>query len=105
MLRLSDFLSFSLDTIKSKVGSINVTLPHPANFDLHKLVVMGRRPKAEKQTKDKDTAIKIPNTLIDTEQSITIKNAFQAMSKRWQGMVKKQLTDITEKKILEALEK
>ena len=102
-LRFLEFLS--QDTIKSKVGSINVTLPHPANFALHKLVVMGRRPKAEKQAKDKDAAIKILNALIDTEQSITIKNAFQAMSKRWQGMVKKQLTDITEKKILEALEK
>ena len=91
-LRFLEFLS--QDTIKSKVGSINVTLPHPANFALHKLVVMGRRSKAEKQTKDKDAAIKILNALIDTEQSITIKNAFQAMSKRWQGMVKKQLTDI-----------
>lgn len=101
-LRFLEFLS--QDTIKSKVGSINVTLPHPANFALHKLVVMGRRPKAEKQAKDKNAAIKILNALIDTEQSITIKNAFQAMSKRWQGMVKKQLTDITEKKILEALE-
>ena len=102
-LRFLEFLS--QDTIKSKVGSINVTLPHPANFALHKLVVMGRRPKAEKQAKDKDAAIKILNALIDTEQSITIKNVFQAMSKRWQGMVKKQLTDITEKRILEALEK
>ena len=75
-LRFLEFLS--QDTIKSKVGSINVTLPHPANFALHKLVVMGRRPKAEKQAKDKDAAIKILNALIDTEQSITIKNAFQA---------------------------
>jgi hypothetical protein len=103
VLRFLEFLS--QDTIKSKVGSINVTLPHPANFALHKLIVMGRRPKAEKQAKDKDAAIKILNALIDTEQSITIKNAFQTMSKRWQGMVKKQLTDITEKKILEAIEK
>jgi len=102
-LRFLEFLS--QDTIKSKVGSINVKLPHPANFALHKLVVMGRRPKEEKQVKDKDAAIKVLNALIDTEQSITIKNAFQAMSKRWQVMVKKQLTDITEKKILEALEK
>ena len=102
-LRFLEFLS--QNTIKSKVGSINVTLPHPANFALHKLVVMGRRPKAEKQAKDKDAAIKILNALIDSEQSITIKNAFQTMPKRWQGIVKKQLTDITEKKILEALEK
>jgi len=102
-LRFLEFLS--QDTIKSKVGSINVTLPHPANFALHKLIVMSRRTKAEKQAKDKDAAIKILNALVDTEQHNTIKNAFQAMSKKWQGIVKKQLTDLTEKKILEALEK
>ena len=101
-LRFLEFLS--QDTIKSKVGSINVTLPHPANFALHKLVVMGRRPKAEKQAKDKDAAIKILTALIDSKQSNTIKNAFQAMPKRWQGIVKKRLIDITEKRILEALE-
>jgi len=46
-LRFVEFLS--QNTIKSKVGSITVTLPDPANFALHKLLVMGRRPKAEKQ--------------------------------------------------------
>lgn len=101
-LRFVEFLS--QDTIKSKVGSITVTLPHPANFALHKLLVMSRRPKAEKQAKDKDTAIKILNALIDSEQSNTIKNAFQTMPKRWQGIVKKQLTDITEKKIHDILD-
>jgi hypothetical protein len=100
-LRFIEFLS--QDTIKSKVGSITVTLPHPANFALHKLLVMDRRPKAEKQAKDKDAAIKILTALIDSKQSNTIRNAFQVMPKRWQGIVKKQLTDITEKKILEAL--
>jgi hypothetical protein len=101
-LRFVEFLS--QDTITSKVGSIKVTLPHPANFALHKLLVMGRRPKAEKQAKDKNAAIKILSALIDSEQSNTIRNAFQAMPKRWQGMVKKQLTDITEMEILEVLE-
>ena len=101
-LRFIEFLS--QDIITSKIGSIKVTLPHPANFALHKLLVMGRRPKAEKQAKDKEAAIKILNALIDSEQNNTIKNVFQAMPKRWQGIVKKQLTDITEKVILEILE-
>jgi len=100
-LRLLEFLS--KDTIKSKVGSITVTLPHPANFALHKLLVMGRRPETEKKAKDKDAATKILCALIDSEQSSTIKNVFQAMPKRLQGIVQKQLTDITEKKILEVL--
>ena len=101
-LRFLEFLS--QNTIRSKAGSIMITLPHPANFALHKLLVMGRRPKVERQAKDKEAAIRILNALIDSDQSDTIKNAFQAMPKRWQGIVKKQLTDITEEKILEVLE-
>jgi len=102
-LRFLEYLSVS--TIISKVGSIKLKLPHPANFALHKLLVMSRRPKAEKQAKDKESAIRILNALIDSDQSAVIKKAFQAMPKRWQGKVKKQLTDITEKKILEVLVK
>jgi hypothetical protein len=101
-LRFLEFLS--QNTIRSKAGSIMITLPHPANFALHKLLVMRRRPKAERQARDKETAIRILNALIDSDQSDTIQKAFQAMPKRWQGIVKKQLTDITEKKILEVLE-
>ncbi|MBN2181722.1 MAG: hypothetical protein JW715_07390 [Sedimentisphaerales bacterium] len=85
-LRFLEFLS--LDTIKIKVDSITVTLPHPANFALHKLLVMGRRPKAEKQEKDKNSATKILNALINSKQSSTIKNAFRKMPKRWQKMKK-----------------
>jgi hypothetical protein len=101
-LRFIEFLS--QDVITLKVGSVKVTLPHPANFALHKLLVMSRRPKTEKQAKDKEAAIKILNALIDSEQSNTIKNTFKTMPKKWQGIIKKQLTDITEKEILEVLE-
>lgn len=101
-LRFLEYLS--VNTITSKVGSIKLKLPHPANFALHKLLIMTRRPKAEKQAKDKESAIRILNALIDSDQKAAIKKAFQAMPKKWQGKVKKQLTDITEKKILEILE-
>jgi hypothetical protein len=101
-LRFLEYLS--ANTITSKIGSTKLKLPHPANFALHKLVVMGRRPKADKQAKDKESAIRILNALINSDQSAAIKKAFQAMPKRWQGKVKKQLTDITEEKIIEVLE-
>jgi hypothetical protein len=101
-LRFLDFLS--QDTITSKVGSIKITLPHPANFALHKLLVIGRRIKSEKQAKDKESAIRILNALINSDQNTAIKKAFQTMPKRWQGKIKRQLTDVTEDKILEVLE-
>jgi hypothetical protein len=102
-LRFLEFLS--QNTIKSKVASITIALPHPANFALHKLLVISRRPKAEKQAKDKETAVRILIALIDSNKRAAINKAFRAMPKRWQRQVKKQLTDITEKKILEVLEK
>jgi hypothetical protein len=94
---------FSQDIIIPKVSSVKVPLPHPANFALHKLLVMGKRYKAEKHIKDKDAPIRILITLIDSKQSNTIRNAFQAMPKRWQRIVKKQLTNMTEKEVFEAL--
>ena len=98
------FLKFiSQDTIKCKFGSITITLPHPANFALNKLLVMSRRSKTEKKAKDKDTAIRILNALIGSGQDDTIKNAFQTMPKKWQNMIKKQLTETTDKKILALL--
>lgn len=101
-LRFIEYLS--VDTIISKIGPIKLKLPHPANFALHKLLVMSRRPKAEKKAKDKESAIRILNALIDTDQGAAIKKAFHAMPVKWQGKVKKQLTDITENKILDVLE-
>lgn len=100
-LRFLEFLS--QNTITTKVGSTTLTLPHPAHFALHKLLIMNRRPKAAKRAKDKDSALRILSALVDSGQSDTIKKAFRSMPKRWQSMVKKQLTDITEKGILELL--
>lgn len=78
-LRFLEFLS--QETIKSRIGSVKIKLPHPANFALHKLLVMSRRPKAEKKVKDKDAAMRILNTLIDSGNSNTIRKAFQSMPK------------------------
>lgn len=98
------FLQFiSRDTIKCKLSSTTITLPHPANFALHKLLVMSKRAKSEKKAKDKEAAVRILNALIDSGWDDTIKNAFQTMPNKWQNMVKKQLTETTDKKILAIL--
>ena len=102
-LRFLEFLSQNI--IKSKIGPVTVTLPSPANFALHKLLVISKRTKIEKRAKDKDSAINILNALIDSGQGNTIKDAFESMPQRWQKTVINQLTDITEKKILEVLKR
>jgi hypothetical protein len=100
-LRFMEFLS--LNTITSNVGPVKITLPHPANFALHKLLVMTRRHDQAKKEKDKAAAIKILNALIDKGLDGPIKETFEAMPKRWQTKIKNQLTDITEKKISDIL--
>jgi hypothetical protein len=92
------------NTITTKVGATTVTLPHPANFALHKLLVLTRGPVQEKQMKDRQAAIRILSALIDKGQGNLITELFHTMPRRWQGKVKKQLTDLAEKKILDVLQ-
>lgn len=101
-LRFLEFLS--QNTITAEVGPVTLTLPHPANFALHKLLIMNRRPKAEKRAKDKESAIRILIALLDSGKGDAIKNAFQSMHKKWQTTVKRQLTDIANSRILKVLE-
>lgn len=101
-LRFLEFLA--QNTITSKVGQITVTLPHPANFALHKLLVLSRRTLPEKQTKDKQAAVRILTALIDKRQSDIIKDVFRTMPRRWQSKITKQLTDISDRKIWDILQ-
>lgn len=86
-LRFLEFLS--QNTITAKAGTTVITLPHPANFALHKLLIMGRRPKPGKQVKDKNAAIRILNALLANNQADTIAEVFETIPKRWQEKVKK----------------
>jgi len=101
-LRFLDYLCEN--TITSKAGSVTVRLPHPANFALHKLLVISRRAKAEKQAKDEEAATRILAALIDSNRKDEIRRAFCAMPKKWQGKVRKQLAAVTDEKILKFLQ-
>jgi len=99
------FLSFlSTNTIKVKVEDFHVTLPHPANFALHKLIIFQRRIKEDKAVKDRNIAIEILKSLIDKGESSIIKKVFNSIPKKWQRKVIKGLSKNTEKDILNILE-
>jgi hypothetical protein len=101
-LRFLEFLA--QNTIVANVGGLSVRLPHPANFALHKLVVLSRRTKPAKRAKDKDAAMRVFEALISDRQEDSIKRAFSAMPRRWRGMVRKQLTDLLDKKVMDVLD-
>ena len=101
-LRFLEFLA--QNTITTTAENITVTLPHPANFALHKLLVMGRRQIPEKQLKDKQAAVTILNALIEKAQGTLVREIFESMPRRWQGKIKKQLTEMMDREILKVLE-
>lgn len=98
------FLSFLSDnTIKVKVKNFYVTLPHPANFALHKLIIFQRRFKEDKAEKDRNAAIEILRALMTKGEAVTIKHVFNSMLPKWQKKVLKGLEEAKEKEILRLL--
>ena len=98
------FLSFlSLNTIKVKVEDFYITLPHPANFALHKLIISQRRPKQDKAVKDRNIAIEILKALIKKGESSIIKQVFNSVPKKWQTRIIKAIKMSNEAEILDVL--
>jgi len=100
-LRFMDFLS--QDTITTTVEGMAVTVPHPANFALQKLLILNRRNLPEKAIKDKEAAIQLLKALSDKQELNVVKKVFTSMPKRWQATVKKVLAQIEEVEILDIL--
>ena len=96
-----DFLS--AHTITTTVEGMTVTIPHPANFALQKLLILNRRNLPEKALKDKDAAIQLLKALSDKRELDFVKTVFDSMPKRWQATVKKVLAQIEEVEILDIL--
>jgi hypothetical protein len=94
------FLSFlSANTIKVKVDDFSLTLPHPANFALHKLIIFQRRLKEDKAIKDRNIAIEILRALINKGDSAIIKRVFNSIPQKWQNRVLKGLNKREDKDI------
>ncbi|MBU1906217.1 MAG: hypothetical protein KJ923_04390 [Candidatus Omnitrophica bacterium] len=95
------FLTFlSANTIKVKVEDFYVTLPHPVNFALHKLIIFQRRLKQDKATKDRNIAIEILKSLIEKGESSVIKQSFNSIPKKWQNKIIKGLDKVEDRDIL-----
>lgn len=98
-LRFLNFLSEN--TIKVKVEGFTIQLPHPANFGLHKLIISPRRPRKEKEIKDRDTAIAVLKALIENKEKATILKVFQSMPRKWQAQVTSTLRQAEETGLLD----
>ena len=68
-----------------------MSVPHPARFALLKLIVSGRRQKPVKRENDLRQAGLVIRALVVSGKQKTVREAFAAMPKKWQGDVRRAL--------------
>lgn len=89
--------------IHTHVAGIELTLPHPANFAIHKLIVSLRRKNMDKRDKDQKMALEIAKALIAKGETAALKTAYDSISKKWQTKLSKNLASLMEYEIQQAL--
>ena len=90
-LRFLDLLA--QNTIRIPLDDITVTVPHPANFAVHKLIISTRRANSEKRDKDRALAVEILRTLRDVGRADSITKLLQSLPKNWQKLARQALSD------------
>lgn len=93
-LRFMDLLT--RQPIRASFAGIAVTVPHPADFALQKLIICGRRAKGDKVLKDLRQALAILSMLRHHAERDAVACAYAAMPKAWQKTVRKALIDANE---------
>jgi len=81
-LRFLDFLVNK--PVKVLFQAIEIIIPHPANYSLHKLIIAGRRKNKDKAERDREQAVAILNLLKEDHESELIRNIYYKMPKKWQ---------------------
>jgi hypothetical protein len=77
--------------IKIEIDNVTLTLPHPAAFALHKLIISWRRPKEERKLKERREGIRILNTLMEKGEINSVINIFNAFPRRWKSSILRAL--------------
>lgn len=77
-----------------------VTVPHPINFGLHKLIISQRRKMEDKSAKDLNMAHNILSDLIKNGEAEKIIEVYSAVPKKWQKKIINVLENSGEKEIL-----
>ena len=91
-LRFMDFLADS--GIRLRLGDVMVTVPHPANFALLKLIVSNRRAKPVQRENDRRQAVQVLRALLNSGKKRTLRKVFDRMPKTWQKEVRNTLVDL-----------
>lgn len=102
-LRYLTILAENLITIEHQV--IEVRLPHPATFALHKLIISGRREDKEKGRKDIEAATLLLKALMASDQGEMIKQTYGKLPKSWQRTIAGNIAAIYDPDVADGLRK
>ena len=70
-----------------------MTLPHPINFGLHKMIVSSRRKNIEKKAKDIEAGLEVLRLCIDNMNEPKLVGLFKNISQKQQKKIIKTLKD------------
>jgi hypothetical protein len=102
-LRFMDGLS--RNPIQMLFGDVTVSLPHPVDFALHKLLIAGRRKSKDKAEKDRAQAVALLNALNMVGDFATVPAVYSAMPRSWRKTIRQELLALGENQLLGLIEK
>lgn len=100
-LRFLDLLS--KDTIVVRYRGLDLRLPHPAAFALHKLIVSSRRAKPAKKGKDLQQGLEVIGVLDELGRTAELRKRFQEMPSGWRSTIRKVLASAGRQEVAEFL--
>ena len=90
-------------TVNIKVKDIELTLPHPSCFVLHKILVYKRRPKKNKRAKDIEQIIRVLDFLQKQREFDSLAEVYSQLYSKWQNKIIANLKEIDQADIAEFL--
>ena len=84
-LRYLNFLTGSIITLA--VEGMQIRLPHPVNFAFHKLIIYQLRGNPEKAKRDRETALRILEAVVEKGEKDLIQQTFEAIPVKWQKKI------------------
>lgn len=70
------------ETIQCSFHGVDITLPHPVTYALHKLIISGRRTKEFKRDNDRQQAEMVLTALSNPEDFALLQNIYRSLSKK-----------------------
>jgi len=91
------------DPIQMTFGGVTITLPHPIDYALHKLLIAGRRKNKDKAEKDRTQAVALLTALENVGEVAPLRSVYEAMPKPWRRTIARELHNRDEKRLADLI--